>query len=95
MHFHNSHTPGEMISRVDGDVNALSDFFSQFVMQIIGNGLLIGGVIWVLFGEDWRLGVWFLLIVLLAGHLLKQVFSPDGPAISRLDGRGIKVFGLY
>ena len=25
--FHNEHTPGEMIERIDGDINALSQFF--------------------------------------------------------------------
>src|SRR5262249_61069022 len=36
--FHTSHTPGELIERVDGDVNALSNFFARFVVYVIGNG---------------------------------------------------------
>ena len=28
--FHNAHTPGEMIERVDGDINNLANFFSRF-----------------------------------------------------------------
>ena len=40
MSFHNAHTPGEMIERVDGDVNALSNFFSLLGFQLLGNGLL-------------------------------------------------------
>ena len=32
MSFHNEHTPGEMIERIDGDINALSNFFSQFTL---------------------------------------------------------------
>ena len=31
--FHNSHTPGELIQRIDEDVNRLSNFFSQFVIR--------------------------------------------------------------
>jgi ATP-binding cassette, subfamily B, bacterial len=57
MAFHKARTPGEMIERVDGDVSALATFFSQFVIQVLGNALLIAGVIVVLAREDWRLGL--------------------------------------
>ena len=57
MSFHNAHTPGEMIERLDGDVTVLSNFFSRFVLQIVGNALLIVGVTVVLFMEDWCLGL--------------------------------------
>jgi ATP-binding cassette subfamily B protein len=56
MSFHNRRTPGEMIERIDGDINALSDFFSQFVVQVFGNALLLVGVLVLLFREDWRVG---------------------------------------
>jgi ABC-type multidrug transport system fused ATPase/permease subunit len=55
--FHKARTPGEMIERIDGDVTALSNFFSQFVIQIVGNILLILGVIILLFREDWRISL--------------------------------------
>ncbi|MBD0336280.1 MAG: ABC transporter ATP-binding protein [Cyanobacteria bacterium Co-bin13] len=55
--FHKAHTPGELLERVDGDVDALSRFFSQFVVQVLGNGLLLLGVVVVLFLEDWRAGL--------------------------------------
>lgn len=57
MGFHKARTPGEMIERIDGDVTALSEFFSQFVIQVLGNALLVLGVIGVLLREDWRLGL--------------------------------------
>src|SRR5258708_29258490 len=41
MSFHNERTPGEMIERIDGDVIDLAVFFSQFVVQIMGNLLLV------------------------------------------------------
>jgi ATP-binding cassette subfamily B protein len=53
MSFHTSHTPGEMIERIDGDVMALSNFFSQFILQVFGNILLIIGVLVVLIFENW------------------------------------------
>ena len=45
MSFHNAHTPGEMIECIDGDVTALSTFFSQFVIQVFGSALLLVGVL--------------------------------------------------
>ena len=43
--FHNAHTPGELIERVDGDVATLGNFFSRFAVQLLGNGLLLVGVL--------------------------------------------------
>jgi ABC-type multidrug transport system fused ATPase/permease subunit len=57
MPFHKTHTPGEMIERIDGDVTALSRFFSQFVITVLGNILLMMGVVGVLLFQDWRLAV--------------------------------------
>ena len=54
MSFHTAHTPGEMIERIDGDVNALSNFFSQFILQVVANIVLIFTVLVVLLREDWR-----------------------------------------
>ena len=57
MKFHNGLTPGAMIERVDGDVDKLSNFLSQFVLRLLGNGLLLIGVLSVLYWEDWRIGL--------------------------------------
>src|SRR5438105_14486475 len=67
MPFHKTHTPGEMIERIDGDVTALSKFFSQFVIQVLGNILLMSGVLVMLTLEDWRIGLG--LTVFVAGAL--------------------------
>jgi len=73
MSFHNAHTPGEMIERIDGDVAELANFFSQFMIMLVGNALLLVGVLAVLFVEDWRIGLSFTLFVLLAGSILYRV----------------------
>ena len=57
MSFHKSHTPGEWIERIDGDVSSLANFFSQFVMLVLGNALLLGAVLVVTWFEDWRIGL--------------------------------------
>lgn len=55
--FHKGRTPGEMVERIDGDVTALSSFFSQMVIDMIGNLVLMAGVLALLFREDWRAGL--------------------------------------
>ena len=57
MGFHTTRTPGELIERVDGDVSKLQNFLSQFVVQVILNGLLLIGVVVLLLLLDWRVGV--------------------------------------
>lgn len=56
MPFHKQHTPGELIERIDGDVTALANFFSAFVVQVAGNGLLIVGILSLLFRENLLVG---------------------------------------
>ncbi|MCB0088376.1 MAG: hypothetical protein KDE54_10720, partial [Caldilineaceae bacterium] len=55
--FHKTRTPGELIERIDGDVDKLSSFFSRFTINIFGNALLMVGVLVMLFREDWRVGL--------------------------------------
>src|SRR5438067_12489513 len=52
MPFHKTHTPGELIERVDGDVNELADFFSQLVIRAATSALLIAGVLVLLTIEN-------------------------------------------
>lgn len=73
MGFHKQHTPGELIERVDGDVTALANFFSQFVIKIFGNLLLLLGVLIVLLYQDWRAGVALALFTLVALLLINSV----------------------
>ena len=39
MGFHKGRTSGEMIERIDGDVDDLSNFFSQFVVSVLTNAV--------------------------------------------------------
>ena len=59
MGFHNVHTPGALIERVDGDVSQLARFFSQLVISVLGNLLLLLGVLVTLFFEGWQIGLAF------------------------------------
>ena len=75
MSFHNERTPGELIERIDGDVTALANFFSQFLVRLSGAALLIVGVLVLLFVEDWRAGAVLSLYVVIAGALLVRMRS--------------------
>jgi len=72
MSFHKSHTPGEMIERLDGDVTALATFFSQFVIHVGGNVVLLVGVLIALSRADWRVGLAFAVFALVALLLLNS-----------------------
>jgi ATP-binding cassette, subfamily B, bacterial len=71
--FHQARTPGELIERVDGDVHALAGFFSSFAVHLIGNLLLLLGVLVALALVDLRLGLAFGVFALLAVLLLGWV----------------------
>ncbi|MBD2055795.1 ABC transporter ATP-binding protein [Oculatella sp. FACHB-28] len=73
--FHKSHTPGELLERVDGDVNLLSRFFSQLVIHVLGNGVLLLGILIILFAENLLAGVSLTLFSLIALSLLLGIQS--------------------
>ena len=70
--FHNSRTPGEMIERIDGDVLGLSNFFSQFVIQVLGNALLLVGILVLLTLENVWVGLILSVFALVAFLILAR-----------------------
>jgi len=83
MKFHNDHTPGELIERIDGDVTELATFFSQFALNLISNGLLMIGILVALFLEDWRVGAAFAMysvVTILVLARLKDIAVPHQKA---------------
>ena len=76
MSFHKKRTPGELIERIDGDVTALANFFSRFVVNVLGNAVLVTGILVLLFREDVRVGAGLALytaVTLLALRALQNV----------------------
>jgi ABC-type multidrug transport system fused ATPase/permease subunit len=59
--YHQARTPGELIERVDGDVNALAHFFSNLAIELAGNALLFAGIVVAVALVDARLGLAFAL----------------------------------
>ena len=67
MGFHNARTPGDLLERIDGDIERLTNFFSQFFIKLVGALLLLVGLVVVTWLEDWRFG---LSIAVFAGFFL-------------------------
>ena len=55
--YHHAHPPGELLERIDGDVERLAEFFSQLTVHLLFGFLMVFGVIAVVWVEDWRLGL--------------------------------------
>jgi len=73
MSFHNDRSPGELIERIDGDVAELSNFFSQLVIRVIGNIVLMVGVLIALALQDWRVGLVYAVFAIVALVILNRV----------------------
>ena len=73
MPFHKSRTPGELIDRADGDVTQLSNFLSMFTVNVVGNGLLVVGILALLFRENLWLGLGMVVYTLLTLLVLRSI----------------------
>lgn len=81
--FYSTHSPGELIERIDGDTNELRNFFSQLALNLLNNLLLLVGVVALLWWEDWRIGLAVSLISgagLLAVDWLRRAARPHWQA---------------
>jgi ATP-binding cassette subfamily B protein len=63
--FFNQNKTGDLISRINNDTDKLNQFFSQALMQFIGNGFLILGAGIFLVALNWKLGLAALVPALL------------------------------
>ena len=73
MGFHKLRTPGELIERIDGDVGQLAEWFSEIVISLLGNGLLVLGIIALIFVADWRVGLVALGYAVIMVTLLRAI----------------------
>ena len=80
MGFHNARTPGEFIERIDGDVSALANFFSQFSVRIVGSMLLLMGIVVLLWRESPMVGALLGLFIVLVLLLLNRGRAMAVPA---------------
>lgn len=92
--FHKTRTPGELIERIDGDATSLANFFSQFVINLLGNGLLLIGVLIVLWGLDWRFGLVMTVVMALALFSLTRVQAWVVPYWKQARQASAELFGF-
>lgn len=88
MGFHKRNKPGELIERVDGDVNELTTFFSQLVVELGSNLLLAAGVVVLLLLLDWRVGLTILAIAVLAAvglQIANRYVVPRWQAVRQIE----------
>ena len=64
--FHRRTSPGELVSRVDGDVTALSEFIAHFAVKAIAAAVTLVGIVIVVTSQDWRIGVGFAVYLAVA-----------------------------
>jgi ATP-binding cassette, subfamily B, bacterial len=92
--FHKEHTPGELIERIDGDVTALASFFSQLVIQVFGNLLLLAGVLILLWGIDWRIGLLFAVLACVIFVTLGRLQAVAAPLWKVARQRSAELYGF-
>lgn len=91
--FHGRHTPGELLERIDGDVAKLGNFFSRFVVAIVGNAILMLGVLIVLYRVDWRVGAALTLFVAICVAVIAGVRDIAVPAWTTARAAYADLFG--
>jgi ABC-type multidrug transport system fused ATPase/permease subunit len=96
--YHTAHTPGELIERADGDVANLARFFSRFVVYIVGNGILILGMLALIVVVDWRVGLGlgaFVALALVAMLRIRAAASPSYAAERQASAEFYGFLGEY
>jgi len=73
MSFHTDTTPGEMIERIDGDVTAIANFISRFVVRLLGAGLLLLGALAICWLTHWWMGLTLTLYVVMSLVLIGRL----------------------
>ncbi len=77
--FHQTHRPGELFERIEGDVAALGKVLSTLLVTLLGNALLLLGILVTLFFLDWRLGALltaFVAVIVAVLNVLRGRASP-------------------
>lgn len=92
--FYETHTPGELIERVDGDVTGLSLFFAEFLLQVVGSVLLLVGVLAVVWTQDPTAGAALTLFAALALAALLAVRRVSAGAWGRAREDSALLYGF-
>jgi ATP-binding cassette subfamily B protein len=94
MSFHKTKTPGELIERIDGDVTTLSNFFSAFVIHVVGNTVLVASVVFLMWREHPLIGIGMTAFALVAGVLMIGLQAVAIPWWREVRGKRAEFFGF-
>jgi ABC-type multidrug transport system fused ATPase/permease subunit len=94
MTFHNDKTPGDMIERIDGDVMDLAIFFSQLVVRVIGNLILLIAILVVLAFENWLVGIGYAIFCAIALFFMRLFSAKAEPFWKKSRDAHSELFGF-
>jgi ATP-binding cassette subfamily B protein len=94
MDFHKAQRPGELTERIDSDVDVLSNFFSRFMISVIGNGLVAVGVLVLMYRERWELGLAFTAFTIGGLLILMRLRNIAVPYWNKLHDIRAKFYGF-
>lgn len=80
LEWHSRHSAGLLIERLDGDVEAIVTFSSTAVVQLLGNAILLVGVVVVSLLIDWRAGLLIIGSTAVAGYVMVRFRAIAVPA---------------
>jgi len=91
--FHNRHSPGELVDRVDGDVSKIGRLASTVVL-IVTNTLVVLGIMAVLLVVDARVGLVMCIFLGLMYWLMASVRDVGAPHWQRSQEHGSRYYGF-
>lgn len=91
MAFFNQNKAGDLISRINNDTEKLNQFFSQAIMQFVGNAFMIIGAGISLLTTDLHLG----LVTLLPAVVLLLIARLTSPYIKRTNTASLQTTGNF
>lgn len=94
MGFHKARTPGELIERIDGDVDALSNFFSKFVINLLGSIVLLIAMLVVFFFIHWLVGVVMTAFALCALLIMMRIRRRSIPLWKAMRQKSAEFYGF-
>jgi len=80
MAWHGKHSPGQLIERIDGDVEALAVFFTNVLVHVVGNIVLMVAMLAVAFVIDPRAGSLLVVAGIAGAVVLARLRSAAVPA---------------
>jgi ATP-binding cassette subfamily B protein len=94
MSFHKAQTPGELTERIDIAVDALSNFFSRFMVYILGNGLLAIGLLALMYRFGWLLGAVNTIYAIAGLYIMMRVRTIAIPHWTKLHDIRAQFYGF-